>query len=103
MEFSLDGSVVDMTTIGVGLAAMFLRPLRRKLNKHPNCFSMRDCVVDFLNGSTIVPFLLLVMSVMSTRLLHEALQTNKLSMGIAGVIGFIFIARELLHMPDVDA
>jgi hypothetical protein len=52
-------------------------------------------VIDFLNGATLVPFLLLVGSVMSSELLQEALKA-KLSIGLAGAVGVLFIAGELL-------
>lgn len=95
MPFALDGGTVDIATLIVGLICILVRPAKRFLRKKVPLFTRRDAVVDFLNGATIVPFFLLVGSACSNELLSEALKA-KLSMGLAGVIGTIFILGELL-------
>lgn len=96
MPPALDGSAVDIWTICIAVGAMFIRPVKRLFSYTRPCFTYRDCVTDFLNGSTLVPFLLLVGSVMSSALLEEALRTNKMFMALAGVIGVLFGLRELI-------
>lgn len=93
--FALDGRAADIWTIGVAASAILIRPLKRNIKGQTPCWKLNDCVKDFLNGSTLVPFVLLIGSVMSSKVLAEALQTNKVSMALAGMIGLLFILREL--------
>jgi hypothetical protein len=95
VAFLVDGSFVDITTLCVGAAAIFIRPIKRWRKNARPAFARRECVIDFLNGATLVPFLLLVGSVLSSELLQEALKA-KLSIGLAGAVGVFFIAGELL-------
>lgn len=100
MQF--DGSPLDIATVVIALLAILIRPARNLLRGLPAQVSYRDAVVDFLNGTAIVPFLLLVGSVFSKQILEEALKTNKLALAYGGVIGLLFIVRELLkpNTPD---
>jgi hypothetical protein len=95
VAYLVDGNVVDIVTLCVGTVAVFVRPVRRGWKGLKPAFTRRACVVDFLNGATLVPFLLLIGSVISSELLQEALKA-KLSMGLAGGVGVFFILGELL-------
>jgi uncharacterized membrane protein (DUF373 family) len=55
----------------------------------------RKIIVDFLNGSVVYPFVLLVFSVVNSGV-FKYIETSKISVGLAGVVGIIFIAGELL-------
>lgn len=50
-------------------------------------------MVDFLNGTVIIPFLLLVGAVFSKFMLEEALRSGKMFLGIGGVIGLLFVLK----------
>lgn len=91
---TLDGNPYDMATILVACSTSFIRPFRRLLEKKYPCFNLRDTVVDFLNGTVIVPFALLVGATFSKVMLEEALNSNKLFLTIGGVIGLMFVFRE---------
>lgn len=93
MSFVFDGNVGDIATVGVAALAIFIRPIRRTRSGGP-CFNTRDCILDCLNGSTVVPFALLVGAAMSTTIAAEIVKTSKVSMAIAGLIGLIFLVRE---------
>jgi hypothetical protein len=95
--WGMDGSIADMATLALAILAVLIRPIRRKIANVKPCFTLRDSVVDFLNGTVVVPFLLLVGSVFSTAVLNEALKANKVAMAIGGVIGLLFIFRELMQ------
>jgi len=99
MSFAFDGSVVDIATVSSGVLCIFVRPAKRWFWNHSPCFTSRDCINDFLNGVTLIPFLLLIGAVASNDVLQEALKSNRAAMGIAGVIGTIYILREVIFFP----
>jgi hypothetical protein len=92
----IDGSVADIGTLLAGCCAMLVKPVKRRFKKAGPCFVSRDLIVDFLNGATVPSFVLLVGSVISSRILEEALKSGKVSMALAGFIGLIFITREII-------
>lgn len=92
----IDGSTVDIATLLVGVACIFLKPAKRLVLKRRPCFDSRDCTIDFLNGAALVPFIVLVGSVVSSKILAEALQFARFPMAGAGVMGLIFVIRELI-------
>jgi hypothetical protein len=78
-----------------------IRQGRFKQNTKPvNISEKLDCIFDFLNGTTLIAFGLLVATAFSNRFLHLALQ-SKLSIAIAGAVGLIFVCGEFLgELPD---
>jgi len=91
---ALDGNPVDMLTICVGVGACLIRPIRRRFHHSTRCFVFHDVITDFLNGTVIVPFALLVGATFSQQLLHEALHTNRAFFAIAGLVTLSFVIRE---------
>ena len=94
MVLAIDGSAIEIATICVGIVAVFVRPARRRVRKKLPLFATRECVIDFLNGAALVPFLLLAGSMFSSELLQEVLKA-KFSMGLAGGVGSLFILGEI--------
>jgi hypothetical protein len=93
---SLDGNWVDITSILITILVGFHRPLRRRIFRGKwHCLS-QEIIGDLLSGSSIMPFLLMLGSVFSSQILKTALETNKLYMGIAGLIGLVVIAYEIM-------
>jgi uncharacterized membrane protein YdcZ (DUF606 family) len=86
-----------MATIVLALSSCAIRPIKRAVKKSGPCFALRDIVVDFLNGTVIVPFTLLIGATFSKTILEEALKSNKLFLAIGGVIGLLFVLREYFH------
>lgn len=95
MEF--DGNPMDMATLLVAAMTCFIRPVKRAFKKNGDCFDFRDIVIDFMNGTVIIPFCLLVGTAFSKAILEEALKSNKLFLAIGGVIGLLFVLREYFH------
>jgi hypothetical protein len=81
----------------VALLTCLIKPVKRVIRKRSACFTLRDLTFDFLNGTVIVPFLLLIGSTFSKVLLQEAIETNKLFFAIGGVIGLLIVSREYLN------
>ena len=94
-----DGNPVDMATIIVAFLSCMIRPARRKFTgEFPGqCFNVRSIVIDFLNGTVVVPFLILIGTAFSKEMLKEALETNKIFFAIGGFIALVFVVREILH------
>lgn len=88
-----------MATILVGLAALMVKPIQRRFKGKKPCWVSRDCIIDFLNGCALVPFFVLIMAVGSKAFLQEALNTNKVSLAISGMIGLIFVVKEIIMEP----
>jgi hypothetical protein len=81
----------------LGIAMIPIKIIARRLCAIAPVATTRKCTVDFLNGTTIVPFVLMLGSVAS-RDIHDVLtQTNMAFIGIAGAIGLVFVVGELLE------
>lgn len=91
---SIDGNPYDMATFVIALLSSLIRPARRASEHSNACFDYHHMLVDFLNGIVIVPFLLLIGAVFSNAILEEALRSNKLFLGVGGVIGLSFVLRD---------
>ena len=59
-----------------------------------------ECVISFLNGATIVPFLALAVSPFSAGLLNVAMAA-KGSMALAGCVGIFFVLGETIAPKDL--
>ena len=94
---SLDGNPYDMATILVAVLIFLIKPIKRLCAKLVPCFTVRDIVLDFLSGTVIVSFLLLIGSTFSQHFLEEALKSNKIFFSVGGFIGLIFVLREVFR------
>jgi hypothetical protein len=90
---------VDGFTLGVGIAIVASKVVLRWIKGHRPVASQRSCGVDFLNGTAVVPFVLMIGSVISPTLFEFLQQTNMVFMGIAGGIGLLFVLGELADLP----
>lgn len=90
-----DGNWVDMTTVGFGIAAIFAKPTLRKLGKCGPCWVHREAANDFLNGAALAPFVLLLATPFSNWLLSEMVNVSKVSLGLAGGIGVMYVTKEV--------
>lgn len=86
-----------MATIAVAIGSCLVRPIRRRWSKKGPCFTANNLIIDFLNGTVLVPFALMIGSAFSQGILEEALKTNRLFLTVGGVIGLIFVVREFIN------
>lgn len=95
--YALDGSLIDAATLLVGIIAIFVKPIVRAFRKQPKAkwFVQRDCGVDFLNGCSLVPFVCMAISVVSSGFMQEFVKSSKISLGIGAVIGLLFVVPEI--------
>lgn len=90
----MDG-VVDAATIGIGLAIVVAKiGWRWKIGKSP-AVSVPMCGVDFLNGTVVLPFVLMLGSVFSPVVFAYLKSANPVMTAIAGGIGLFFVLGEL--------
>jgi hypothetical protein len=83
-------AITLMTAVVTSLGATVVRWARRI----QPAATRRKLVLDMLNGSVIYPFLLLIYCVFD----HAAfkyLEPTSLSVGLAGVVGMVFVLGEL--------
>lgn len=97
MPYSFDGNPFEMATIVIAVFMALLRPAKRLFKKTGPCFIFNNIIVDFLNGVAVVPFLVLIGSTFSSGLLAETLKLNKLFLTIGGIIGLLFILKEIIN------
>jgi len=89
----LDGNPVEMATFLVAVLVCFIRPLRHARRHESQNLTFGRVAADLFSGTTIVPFILLICSVFSSVILEATLQSNKLALGLGGVIGLMFVVR----------
>ena len=86
---------VDAITMGIAiLAAIITSGIRWFRNIQP-ILTRRRVTTDVLNGSVIYPFSLLVVSVANTSV-FTYLKDSRISLALAGCVGIVFIAGELI-------
>lgn len=105
MILGIDGNAIDMATLGVGVLAVLPRPvkcfLRRSERPGRSAWDRQKAVTDFLNGASVVPFAVMAGSTFWTGLLNDVLN-SKISLGLAGTVGFFFILGEVLSAGSED-
>ena len=88
MMLGIDGNAIDMAAMLCGLLAMCVRPLR--LGR----WTREKAIADFLNGTSVVPFVVMAASVLWTSLQPMVLEST-LSLGLAGAVGAIFVVADI--------
>jgi len=86
---------VDSVTIAVAILLAVVVVICRCIRGIKPAVTRRRAINDFLNGSVIYPFALLVMSVASTSVFNY-LKDSRIALGLAGCVGIIFVAGELI-------
>jgi hypothetical protein len=86
---------IDSVTIIVALVAMILLACVRRWHGISPVFTRRRIINDFLHAGVIYPFVLLVVSVPDSGV-FEYLKGSRLVVGLAGVVGVIFVVGELI-------
>ena len=92
---NLDGNLVDVATIVVGILATLIKPAIRLFKGTGPYFVFKDFAADLLNGALAVPFLVLIGGALSTEILAEALKSGKVPMALGGLLGLAFVFKEL--------
>jgi len=95
-QFGFDGNLVDVCAVIFGGVCIFIKPVKRFLNGKKPYFSRNNCIFDFLNGTTLIAFALLIATLFSDHFLYMVLQA-KLSIAVAGVVGIIFLLGEFFN------
>lgn len=92
----LDGNPADMASVLLGVLTCFACPLVRARSARTRYrLKQRILVLDFVNGTLLVPFGLLFASAFSTGILSEALTLNRVFFAVAGFMALVFTSREL--------
>ena len=91
----IDGNVVDIATIIVGLMSSTLRPLKRLYLQSRPYFQREKAISDMLNGVMLVPFSMMVGSIFSSELMQNLISSAKITLAIAGLSGLFFVLGEL--------
>jgi len=100
MLAALNENNVSAAAVIIGSVSALVRPTRRWVRKRSNaidgrCWQSQKVALDFINGSTVVPFTCLVASAFYPGILPLVV-ANKATMAIAGAIGLIFVVGEIL-------
>ncbi len=89
---------VDAITLAVGILAIPAKIVARRAYSVVPVVTRRKCIVDFLNGVTIVPFALMIGSLASRDVFELLTSTNMVFIGVAGFIGLVFVIGELAEL-----
>jgi hypothetical protein len=89
---------VDGVTLLVAISLVPFKIFVRWLRGIKPISTTRKCGVDFLNGTAVVPFALMLGSVVSRDIFELLAQTNMAFFGIAGGIGMLFVIGELVDV-----
>lgn len=89
-------SLVDALTILVAIVVVFVKMWLRWKRGEPVA-TVTTCGSDFLNGTVIVPFVVMGLAVFSDSMFKEMTHASTAFISIAGVIGFLFVCGELLR------
>lgn len=88
---------LTIATFIVGVACIFVRPLRMYFCKHTPCWRRDKAATDFFNGLSLVPFVAMPVSIIDSGLM-SAVQSNELVLASAGVVGLIFVISEIVNI-----
>jgi Na+/H+ antiporter NhaC len=91
----IDGNIVDIATIIVGVASSAVRPVKRYFTKTGPYFHREKAISDMLNGVMLAPFSMMVGSIFSSDLMQELIASAKITLAIAGLSGLFFVLGEL--------
>lgn len=92
---AFDPTGPDFATLLVAaFVSLIAVPAMRRFRCISPVMTRAGCIRDFLNASAIVPFILLFFSVGSTAI-FDHLKASRLSLGLAGFVGLIFVAGEI--------
>jgi hypothetical protein len=86
---------VDSITLLVAIIATAIMAMVRWSRTVNPVFTRRKLIADFLNGSVIYPFCLLIVSV-PDQSVFEYLKASRISIGLAGGVGIVFVIGELI-------
>jgi hypothetical protein len=89
----IDG-IVDAAIVAVGMVITFGKACWRLY--FGDKVSLSGLGTDFLNGTVVIPFVLMIGAVFSSTLLEYLRSTSPVSTAIAGAIGLLFVSNELL-------
>lgn len=98
--FTFDGNWVDMLTISGGVVGVFVKPFLRFARNSRPCWIHRSAVNDFLNAASLAPFALLFLAPFNKWVLAELVTATKVTLGLAGGIGILYVVKELLSVES---
>jgi hypothetical protein len=101
---AVDGSIVEILTWAVAVVCVPIKAIARQRAKQRPYWSRRACIVDFLHGATVVPFLVLAISPLSHGMMDTMIKESRHVLMIAGGVGLLFVFGELFdfsaHPPE---
>jgi hypothetical protein len=89
--------LIDAITLSTGFLAVVAKFGWRYFTRQKPFITARTAVIDFLNGSVIFPFVLLLTAVFSTEIKELLLQASPVTLSLAGGIGLMFVLGELIE------
>src|ERR1019366_5918654 len=89
-------TTINALTMLGGFATVILNIMIRYRRGHKPCISRGKCTSDLLNGTTLVPFFVIAVSVFSDTLLMDLIKNGTAFLSTAGAIGGFFVLGEIL-------
>ncbi|MDB5540983.1 MAG: hypothetical protein JWQ89_2710 [Devosia sp.] len=89
-------SIIDSSTVLVAIFVVVFKMLVR-WHRGETIASVQMCGVDFLNGTVVVPFFVMLLAVFYVDLYREMVRSSTAFVSIAGGIGLFFVIGEMLR------
>lgn len=100
-SLGIDGNLLNVATFTVAVLCVFVRPIRLKCRKKKKCWRADKVVMDFLNGSAIVPFAAMPATIFSSTVLN-IVKDNLPTLAAAGFVGFVYVLSEVFTAGKED-
>jgi hypothetical protein len=97
---NLDGNWVDMFTFIAAILGAGIKPFLRYVKNLPPFFRHRDAANDAMNGATFFTFSLMIASVFSSTMMAALLNSTKVTIGLAGLLGCFYVIKELTSLSE---
>lgn len=100
-ELGIDGNLLNVATFTVAVFCVFVRPARLRLRGCKKCWRADKVVMDFLNGSAIVPFAAMPLTIFSSAVM-TLVKDNLPTLAAAGFVGFVYVVSEVFNAGKDD-
>jgi hypothetical protein len=95
-------TTINALTVLGGFVTVIVGIIIRYRRGHKPCISRGRCSSDLLNGTTLVPFFVIALSVFSDTLLQALIKEGTAFLSTAGAIGGFFVLGEIVKSESQD-
>jgi hypothetical protein len=91
-----DGNIIDVVAISLAVVFAVIRLLRRWRGGMTPVLDPASAVTDAFNAASLPSYFWMIGAVAFKPMLQTLIEASRLSVGLAGILATLFVARELL-------